>query len=70
LAWLLVDCGEEWPLIIEDKPGELGILPSKRASPTPTLPHFASTKITELEARVERIEKRLDLVDPAVPEQP
>jgi hypothetical protein len=49
---------------------ELGILPSKRASPTPTLPHFASTKITELDARVERLEKRLDLVDPALPEQP
>jgi hypothetical protein len=31
--------------------------------------NFATTKMTELEARVERIEKRLDLVDPDLPEQ-
>jgi hypothetical protein len=32
--------------------------------------NFATTKMTELEARVERIEKRLDLVDPDLPAQP
>jgi len=32
--------------------------------------NFATTKFSELEARVERIEKRLDLNDPQLPEVP